>query len=80
MNALIKKTDLIDYYHRIPARFAVEDKVRTFQDVYTIEPHEKGFKVSARHVESGEESVFTCKYVVYATGQRAKLRQLEVEG
>ena len=36
VNALIKKTDLIDYYHRIPARFAVEDKVRTFQDVYTI--------------------------------------------
>lgn len=80
VNALIKKTDLIEYYHRIPARFAVEDKVRTFQDVYAIEPHEKGFKVSSRHVDSGRESVFTCKYVVYATGQRAKLRQLDVAG
>ncbi|MFT5087208.1 MAG: thioredoxin reductase (NADPH) [Candidatus Latescibacterota bacterium] len=80
VNALIKKTDLIDYYHRIPARFAVEDKVRTFQEVYEIVPHEKGFKVSSRHVDSGEESIFTCKYLVYATGQRAKLRQLEVAG
>lgn len=80
VNALIKKTDLIDYYHRIPARFEVEDKVRTFQEVYEIVPHEKGFKVSSHHVDSGEESVFTCKYLVYATGQRAKLRQLEVAG
>ena len=80
VNALIKKTDLIDYYHRVPSRFAVEDRVRTWQDVYEISPHEKGFAVRARDVRTGDESAYTCKYVVYATGQRAKLRQLEVEG
>ena len=80
VNTLIKKTDLIDYYHRIPERFAVEDRVRTWQDVYEIAPHERGFKVCARDVKTGDESTYTCKYLVYATGQRAKLRQLDVEG
>ena len=80
VNALIKKTDLIDYYHRIPKRFAVEDHVRTWQDVYEVTPHERGFKVRARDVKTGDESTYTCTYLVYATGQRAKLRQLEVDG
>ncbi len=80
VNALIKKTDLIEYYHRIPARFDVEDHVRTWQDVYSVSPHDRGFKVCARDVKTGEESVYTCTYLVYATGQRAKLRQLDVDG
>ena len=45
-----------------------------------IAPHERGFKVCARDVKTGDESTYTCKYLVYATGQRAKLRQLDVEG
>lgn len=80
VNTLIKKTDLIDYYHRIPERFNVGDRVRTWQDVYEITPHERGFKVCARDVKTGDENTYTCKYLVYATGQRAKLRQLDVEG
>ena len=31
-------------------------------------------------MKTGDESTYTCKYLVYATGQRAKLRQLDVEG
>ncbi len=80
VNTLIKKTDLIDYYHRVPERFAIEDKIRTGEDVYRIEPHERGFKVSSRDMETGEEHYYTCKYLVYATGQRAKLRKLDVGG
>ena len=80
VNALIKKTDLIDYYHRIPDRFEVSDCIHTWQDVFEITPHERGFKVRARNVKTNLESVYTCKYLVYATGQRARLRKLEVEG
>ncbi len=47
---LIKKTDLIDYYHSIPARFEQQGRIRTHQRVTRIEPHERGFKVTARDV------------------------------
>ena len=80
VNALIKKTDLIDYYHKIPERFEVSDSIKTWQDVFEITPHDSGFLVRARHVDTGLESAYTCKYLVYATGQRARLRKLEVEG
>ena len=100
---LIKKTDLIDYYHSIPARFEQQIRIRTHQRVTCIEPHERGFKVTARDVSgfqvdaarrtcqppvpqpgddisAANERCYTCQYVVYATGQRAILRRLDVEG
>ena len=55
VNALIVKTDLIDYYHRIPERFEVADAIRANEDVERIEPHDKGFQVASRHVETGQE-------------------------
>lgn len=80
VNALIVKTDLIDYYHRIPERFEVADAIRANEDVERIEPHDKGFQVASRHVETGQERLYTCKYLVLATGQRGQLRDLGVEG
>ena len=80
VNELIVKTELIDYYHRIPERFEVADNIRTDEDVVRIEPHEKGFQVSSRQLETGEERLYTCKYLVLATGQRGQLRDLGVAG
>ena len=80
VNDLIVKTRLIDYYHEVPRRFELEDRIHTGVNVERIEPHDKGFKVTARQVGGGEERLFTCKYLVYATGQRAVLRDLEVPG
>ena len=80
VNALIVKTELIDYYHRIPERFAVGETIRIGEDVERIEPHEKGFELRSRNVETGAERIYTCKYLILATGQRGKLRDLGVEG
>jgi len=80
VNALIVKTELIDYYHRIPERFAVGETIRIGEDVERIEPHEKGFELRSRNVETGAERTYTCKYLILATGQRGQLRDLGVEG
>ena len=80
VNALILKTDLIEYYHRVPERFEVAERIRTFEEVERIEPHEMGFQLTSRHVQTGVEQRYTCKYLVLATGQRGRLRSLGVEG
>jgi len=80
VNELIVKTDLIDYYHSIPERFEVAKNIRNSEDVLRIEPHEQGFQLSSRDVVSGEERLYTCKYLVLATGQRGQLRDLQVSG
>lgn len=104
VNQLISKQRIVDYYHSIPARFEVQQNVHTWERVTRIEPHEKGFLVTAadvsawkdkdpvtlrrpafpQSVDAVEEShptrQYTCKYVVYAVGQRGELRSLGVEG
>lgn len=80
VNALILKTRLIDYYHRVPGRFELADRIHTHEEAVGIRPHEKGFLVETRQVKGGGVQRYTCKYLVYATGQRARLRQLEVPG
>ena len=102
VNDLIIKHRLIDYYHRIPERFGVANRVREWTRVTRVEPHEAGFLVTAVDVSdwrrtdpvtlrrppfpesndelTGEVQQYTCKYLVYAVGQRSKLRRLEVPG
>ena len=80
VNALILKTDLIEYYHRVPERFGVAERIRTSEEVERIEPHARGFQLTSRHVQTGVEQRYTCKYLILATGQRGRLRSLGVEG
>ena len=80
VNELIVKTDLIDYYHNIPERFAIAEHIRNGEDVVRIEPHERGFQLTSRDVATGQERLYTCKYAVLATGQRGQLRDLGVPG
>jgi thioredoxin reductase len=80
VNDLIVKTKLIDYYHNIPKRFELENRIHTGVNVERVSPHDKGFLVEARDVGDGTARRFTCKYLVYATGQRSVLRDLEVPG
>jgi len=103
LNDLIKKTDLIDYYHSIPRRFDQQSRICTHTRVTRIEPHDRGFRITARDVSGyqdgakrptarapvpqpgdelapGGERYYTCRYLVYATGQRGVLRRLDVEG
>ena len=103
VNDLIAKTDLIEYYHSIPARFEQQCRMRTHERVTRIEPDDKGFRVTTRDVSGFNMSVerrtslapvpqpwddvsalperqYTCRYVVYATGQRSTMRRLDVEG
>ncbi len=102
VNELIIKRRLLDYYHRIPERFGVADRVREWTRVTKIEPHEEGFLVTAVDVSdwrekdpvtlrrprfpesdddlTGQTQQYTCKYLIYAVGQRSKLRRLDVPG
>jgi thioredoxin reductase len=104
VNQLISKQRIVDYYHRIPARFEVEQSIHTWERVTRVEPHEKGFLVTAADVsawkdkdpvalrrpafpqpmdaveESHPTRQYTCKYLVYAVGQRGELRSLGVPG
>jgi thioredoxin reductase (NADPH) len=79
-NALILKRDLVDYYHAIPERFGVADRIRTWENVERIEPHPRGFRLETRHVRDGSTRHYTCRYLVYAAGQRCRLRYLDVPG
>lgn len=80
VNALIRKRDLIDYYHSIPERFGQTDRIHTDEDVFSIRPHDRGFLITSRSVTSGDETQYTAKYLVMATGQRSTLRRLGVPG
>jgi len=50
VNDLIKKTDLIDYYHSIPSRFEQEGHIHTQERVRSIEPDAKGFRITTSDV------------------------------
>ena len=80
VNELIVKRHLIDYYHRVPARFGQEERIHTGEKVTCIEPHKKGFLLKSRDVDKQTTHQYTCKYLVYAVGQRCMLRRLEVPG
>lgn len=80
VNDLIIKHDLISYYHTIPKRFEQQDHIHTEEKVTRIEPHEKGFLVSSQDVHGETTHQYTCKYLIYAVGQRCHLRQLNVPG
>ena len=76
--ALIIKQDLIDYYHSIPERFGVSDAVVTNCDVERIEPDPAGFRVTTSR--DGRPRCFTSRRLVYAGGQRSRLRRLGIPG
>ncbi len=102
VNELIGKRDLVDYYHRVPVRFEQMERIRTFERVTRIQPHEEGFLLTAQEVlptqdvlakprrsivpqpgddlSPGEIRRYTCKYLVYAAGQRVVNRRLGVQG
>ena len=79
-NELILKQRLVDYYHGIPARFGVTERVRTWENVERVTPDPAGFRVTTRHVRTGEARAYTCRYLVWAVGQRCELRSLGVPG
>jgi thioredoxin reductase len=102
VNELMSKKRLVDYYHRVPERFGVADRIRTWTRVAKVEPHEAGFLVTAVDVSDwrdkdpvmlrrpafpqsgdvleGQVQQYTCKYLIYAVGQRGELRQMGVPG
>jgi cation diffusion facilitator CzcD-associated flavoprotein CzcO len=104
VNELIIKRRLVDYYHRVPDRFGVEDRIHRWTRVTRVEPHEEGFLVTAVDVSDWKEKdpaalrrpafpqtadaveqdhpvrQYTCKYLVWAVGQRGELRSLDVPG
>ena len=80
VNALIAKSNLIDYYHQVPARFGQEEHIHTHEKVVRVEPHDRGFLLTGRDVGTQTQRQYTCKYLVYAAGQRCILRRLDVAG
>lgn len=76
--ALIAKEDLVAYYHAVPERCGISDRLRTDTDVCRVEPHERGFLLTA--VTPRGEQRFTCRCLVWAVGQRCVLRRLGVPG
>ncbi len=80
VNALISKPHLLDYYHAVPGRFEVEDHIRTHERVTRIQPHDAGFLLTTRVAGSETTRRYTCRYLVYAVGQRCIPRKLNVPG
>ncbi len=80
VNALIVRHRLLDYYHSIPERFGLTDRIRTHENVEAIEPHERGFLVTTKELETGEQRTYTSEFLVYAAGQRCILRKLKAPG
>ncbi len=80
VNDLIIKQNLIHYYHTIPKRFEQTNHIHTGESVTKIEPHEKGFLITSHDVGTETTHHYTCKYLIYATGQRCQLRRLNVPG
>ncbi len=80
VNELIVKGRLIDYYHRVPARFQQKEHIHTYEKVTCIQPHEKGFLLTSLDVGTQTTHRYTCKYLVYAVGQQCILRNLDVPG
>ena len=80
VNDLIIKHNLIDYYHTVPKRFGQMDNIHTEERVTRIEPHDKGFLVTSQDVSGETTHQYTCKYLIYAVGQRSNLRTLDVPG
>ncbi|MBT4136303.1 MAG: NAD(P)-binding domain-containing protein, partial [Candidatus Latescibacteria bacterium] len=80
VNDLIIKRDLINYYHTIPKRFEQTNHIHTEECVTRIEPHEKGFLVTSQDLSGQTTHQYTCKYLIYAVGQRCQLRTLGVPG
>ena len=80
VNALISKHHLLDYYHAVPGRFEVTDHIRTNERVTRIQPHDAGFMLTSRVAGTDVTRRYTCKYLVYAVGQRCILRELGAPG
>ena len=80
VNDLIIKHKLVDYYHSIPERFGQTDRIRTFENVTTIEPGDDGFSLTTESVKTGKKKCYTSDYLVYAAGQRCILRELDAPG
>jgi len=80
VNDLIIKRDLITYYHTIPKRFEQTNHIHTEERVTRVEPHEKGFLITSQDVSGETTHQYTCKYLIYAVGQRSQLRRLGVPG
>ncbi len=80
VNALITKHHLIDYYHSIPERFGVSDRIQTGTNVTAIEPDGARFRVTAQDLTTKETLHYTSDHLIYAAGQRCILRKLEAPG
>lgn len=80
VNALIDKQRLLDYYQAIPDRFGQAHHIRTSEKVTRIEPHPKGFLLTSVPLPAGPARYYTCKYLIYAAGQRCIPRTLNVPG
>ncbi|MDA0746039.1 MAG: NAD(P)-binding domain-containing protein [bacterium] len=80
VNDLIIKQNLIHYYHTVPESFGITDRIHTGENVARIKPHEKGFHLTTQDVGTETTHQYTCKYLIYAVGQRCILRELGVPG
>ncbi len=80
VNELIVKRDLINYYHRVPGRFEQTGRIHTHEKVVRIEPHDLGFHLTTHDLGVETAHRYTCKYLIYAVGQRCIPRRLNIPG
>lgn len=80
VNDLIIKHRLVEYYHSIPERFGQTDRIKTFQNVTSIEPEGDYFSIRTEDLNTGAVNRYTSDYLVYAAGQRCILRELNAPG
>ena len=82
-DALIVKQNLVAYYHAVPQRLGLTDRIRVGWRVETMkrgQDERRRFALSVRHLDSGEVRDFTAESIIYAVGPRTKRRHLGVSG
>jgi len=79
---LIRKNDLVPYYHSIPGKLGFADRVRSGVHISAISPGEKGrgFLLLGKRSGDGPELRFASDFLVFAPGPRSLLRRLNVPG
>ena len=84
INALVHRNDLIPYYQAFAEELGLNDHIRSGMQVTNVLPPDDHidarFIVEAVNQATGEETKYSCDYVVFGVGPRSAIRKLNANG
>ena len=83
-NALVHRNDLVSYYQAFAEELGLNDHILSGVKVTNVSPADEHinarFTVEAVDQATGEETKYSCDYVVFGVGPRSAIRKLEANG